>query len=136
VKLRVWARLVLWQRDADRARRLLGEIKSKSPAVALSKRWLELCADGTKTTGMPPELNNVPLSPFLRWFFLQMGAEVAAFQGQLDEALALEGHLDLGWIEACPLFEPLRARAEWSAIHDHHRERAARVIAEHESPLT
>jgi TolB-like protein len=142
VRMRVWARFALWQRDSARARAILAEMgPTRGPTADLARSWLELVAYGKPSEGMPKELAAAPLSAFLRFFFNEMHAEIAAYSGRTEVVLATmqkldaQGHTNLGWIEHCPLFEDFRALPEAAVIRRNHATRAAAIVAEYERPL-
>ncbi len=134
------ARLGLWKRDAELARRL----RAKTDTIEFAfKGAVNEITDLALTGEISPALRGLAdawgkvAGRALRRpiFFRQLSAEVAAFCGQTDAALdAIEsadelGLIDLVWMDRCPLFATYDADARFCAARDRVRARANAVRA-------
>jgi len=69
----------------------------------------------------------------IRALLIQRNAEIHAYMGELDGALAAieravtSGLIDVAWLELCPLFDDLRADPRYAVVHATLTERAAGI---------
>jgi serine/threonine protein kinase/tetratricopeptide (TPR) repeat protein len=134
-------RMAMWRDDRVTARELLAAVES-SPVGAVTKQRLDgllyIAVHGQAPANIYAQLDRgLPLdrkyAPRRLCFHAQMRAEMELASGYLDQALATlriaddNGLLDLLWLEKCPLFERVRVRPEYVAIHKSTATRAERV---------
>jgi eukaryotic-like serine/threonine-protein kinase len=132
------ARIALWRRDVDWAKRAAKELP---PNLALRAPVEGLC--GIIATNVVPEslltmvetlgkvTGRVRRRPI---FFRQLKAEVLAYVG--DEARALAtiedaaslGLIDVVWLDHCPLFEAMRGSSRFAEARKRVAERASLVL--------
>lgn len=118
-------RVGAWTRDRDMIETGLAHVIDDGPRSAPLRRFGELLLG---PPSQDPEavvawVRNfgVGTSPRRQTLVEQLLAEEAAYRGRHDVALAHIGRaaelvlIDLEWIDHCPLFEPLRGRAEYAA---------------------
>ena len=134
------ARLALWKRDRELVERLRARADAvdfafKLPVIAmtdlvltgvLSKSLVGLAEGWGKVAGRALRR---PI------FFRQLSAEVAAYCGMIDAAVAAVesadelGLIDIVWVDRCPLFAILDGDERFSAARERVRARAAAVLA-------
>jgi serine/threonine-protein kinase len=133
------ARLGLWKRDPDLAKRL----RAKTDTIEFAyKGAVNEITDLALTGEISPALIGLTDS----WgkvagralrrpiFFRQLSAEIAAFCGRIGPALdAIEsadelGLIDVVWIDRCPLFAAFDAEERFGAARERVRARAAAVL--------
>ena len=120
------ARMTLWQRDSERAKRYLTEVNVPAERAVFIRVMLALVADPTTpSSGDSPAFRatvDATKGTLRRQsFFQQLDAEMSAFRGDFRRALeALTRSIDAGlidrlWIERCPLFDPMRNQMSFQA---------------------
>ncbi|MBI4950524.1 MAG: hypothetical protein HY908_00680, partial [Myxococcales bacterium] len=137
----VWvirARLLMWRRDAARAEVLARELELRADfALVVPLTLLRIVAAGSISPEVAALL--VPKdgegSARRRAFFCQLEAEVTAYVGRPEVALAALGRavdaglIDLAWVDRCPLLADLRSSPSFAASRDVVARRAARIVA-------
>ena len=131
------ARMLLWRRDAAGATALLDELLAFNPSMFVARLMLGIVAHRR----MPAELRDQQIiasesvgSLRRRTFFMQMEAETQAYLGDTERAFASvkrcadAGLIDLGWIDHCPLLEPLRVEPGFAAIRAMVKQRADEIL--------
>ncbi len=134
------ARLALWRRDKAWGQRIREAVASSD--FVLKDAVLEFCAlivDGTISgalTTMAESWGKMSSRAVRRpLFFRQLTAEVLAYMGKDDEALAIIesadeiGLIDLAWLDHCPLLDPLRASPRFVGVRARVADRARGVLA-------
>ncbi|MEZ4314340.1 MAG: protein kinase [Polyangiaceae bacterium] len=134
------ARFALWRRDRVTARRYADELSKDPQRVLAVARWI---FDQVLTE--TPPADTIDLSFFVagedasarrRSFIYQIEAEVRAFHGQVEPAMAsversvAEGLFDLAWLDRCPLLAPLASHIRFQASRAIVEDRVRAVLAE------
>jgi len=126
------ARMCLWRRDSERAKRLLAdESLADELSWGLSRVLLDLAAHGIPPYDRAPS----PVDPTSRFylFLRQLEVESAIFLGDPERALsaltacAEGGVFDVAWADMCPLFEPIRKDPRFVDARDRIAARAKRI---------
>ena len=123
----VAARLALWNGDAVRARALRADLgrqnveQSERAAYVLDAASGSHAGDALDFFAWLAEVD--PAAPRRSATARQIEAELAAARGDLarsisaiDAAGATRGFVDVGWLDGCPLLEPLRGAARFVEI--------------------
>ncbi len=132
------ARVAVWYRDADRARRVLARLSpapgSRSFAVFVIRAIARLVAGDSGILEMratEQTLNGQPHGPRLRSTILQNMADLEARFGDPDRAVACvelslaTGLIDVEWLERSPALDPLRDEEEFRRVAAQLRRRVA-----------
>jgi serine/threonine-protein kinase len=132
------ARFAMWRRDVEAGRALLASLSSEERgSTFLPQALVEVLVDGAYPFARPEMaalMRDIGASPRRLVFFSQMDAEVSAFLGRADAALAaLErasaaGLIDLLWLDRCPLFDELRSHPRLLAARAPVADRAAAIL--------
>jgi serine/threonine protein kinase/tetratricopeptide (TPR) repeat protein len=122
------ARMASWARDPAHAERTADAIEQsgmKDPFVTSFLAPLRALQHGRPIELWhlgAPQVDALNLTPSRRAFWQQIRAESAALRGVMDEALeAIEAlpslpFIDLGWMDRCPLFEPIRGSGRFGRV--------------------
>jgi serine/threonine-protein kinase len=133
------ARGLLWRRDADGARQALQKLEGNGFQVMVAGAILSYVAG----IGPPPHHHSEHYSALAggygsrrrRAYFLQIAAELHAFEGDTDGTLTVmhdavdAGLVDINWVDRCPLLEPMRNHDRFTALRTIVASRAAQVLA-------
>ena len=130
------ARFSMWRRDPADALSMLEHPELLSNRYAGIRRFVEIAALRTRFDAAAFanwSLGSDNSSPRGRGFYYQLLTEVACFDGSHDMAIkslarAVDtGFFDLGWMDRCPLLEPLRLDPRFKALRRIVAGRAAQV---------
>ena len=131
------ARMLLWRRDAAGASALLDELIAFDPDMLVARLMLGIVA----FKRLPAELHEQQTiagesvgSLRRRTFFMQMEAETQAYLGETELAFtsvkrcADAGLIDLGWIDHCPLLDPIRSDPRFAPVRAMVKQRADEIL--------
>jgi serine/threonine-protein kinase len=131
------ARMLLWRRDAPGAAALLEELIAFDPSMFVARLMLGIVANKR----LPAELRDQQTiasesvgSLRRRTFFMQMEAETQAYLGDDETAFtcvkrcADAGLIDLGWVDQCPLLDPIRSDPRFPPIRAMVKQRADEIL--------
>ena len=126
------ARMCLWTRDIERARRVRDDPAMQAQAMwSMPRVLLDFIVDGVSPFDHSPVGRT--MTPRFQAFLRQIEAECSMFAddrgralGALESAVAL-GAIDVAWADHCPLFAPLRGEPRFEAVRAELAARAKQI---------
>lgn len=137
------ARMLLWRRDAERAKEVLrGFTEPPNASLRVSHALLELTAFGRSPVELlKPFQDPAKSSARRRAFFSQLEAEARCVLGEGERAFPAlgqavrDGLYDVAWMDHCPSLAPIRGDARFTALREVVAAYAARVEEQYLAPM-